>query len=324
MVQIEIEGNKFEVLDAKEYMSIPDCFVLRNKTGAGHGEAKFYVGNENEETLGFFDDFEKDCFFLRSDFKKFLEDAALEYNHPEQNYKNKEDLPKDWKIYKKEAEKINKEIIPFSIYRAEVVPPRVYINSEDKIYAFLRKIALPKISYLSVLKVRADNGRIRYYFKLFIDYFYFGAEEHPFEIRNKEKEIEVAKDIRTEGKEQIIRARTGQGRYREKLLDECPYCLITKVSDERLLRASHIKPWVKSSNEERIDPKNGLILTPTYDLLFDRGFVSFRDSGVLLVSPWISPMNQRRLNLSPGRRYDFHWEGREKYLRYHRENIFKQ
>ena len=324
MPQKVIDGNKFEVLDAREYMSIPDCFVLRNKTGTGHGEAKFYVGNENRETMGFFDNFDRECFFLRSDFEKYLEDAALEYNHPEQKYKNIKDLPADWKTYKKEIAAIRNEIIPFSIYRVRVVPPRVYINSRDKIYTFLRRVALPGISYLSALKLRAADGEIKYYFRLFIDYFYLGTEDHPFEVRREEKEIEAARSIQTEGKEQLIRARMGQGRYREELLRECPYCLITGVSDERFLRASHIKPWIRSSNEERLDPKNGLMLTPTYDFLFDKGFISFGDNGVLLVSPWISPMNQRRLGLSPGKRYRFEWSGRELYLKYHRENIFKR
>lgn len=50
--EIDISGEKYEVIDAKERMTVPDCFVLKNKTGTGHGEAKFYVGNDNEETRG--------------------------------------------------------------------------------------------------------------------------------------------------------------------------------------------------------------------------------------------------------------------------------
>jgi predicted restriction endonuclease len=51
------------------------------------------------------------------------------------------------------------------------------------------------------------------------------------------------------------------------------------------LRASHSKPWRDSSNEERLDGENGLLLTPSIDHLFDRGFISFRSDGRLLVSP---------------------------------------
>lgn len=42
------------------------------------------------------------------------------------------------------------------------------------------------------------------------------------------------------------------------------------VSDDRLLIASHIKPWAASDEKEKIDPKNGFMFTPTFDFLFDR------------------------------------------------------
>jgi len=55
---------------------------------------------------------------------------------------------------------------------------------------------------------------------------------------------------------EISKAREGQGKYRELLLEQCHFCLITMISDERLLIASHIKPWAASSDDEKIDPYN--------------------------------------------------------------------
>ena len=43
--------------------------------------------------------------------------------------------------------------------------------------------------------------------------------------------------------------------------------------------------WRDSDNDERLDGANGLLLTPSVDHLFDRGFISFKDNGDLLVSP---------------------------------------
>jgi predicted restriction endonuclease len=54
---------------------------------------------------------------------------------------------------------------------------------------------------------------------------------------------------------------------------------------EEHLRASHCKPWRDSSNEERLDGENGLLLRPNADHLFDRGFIGFEDNGDVLVSP---------------------------------------
>jgi len=53
------------------------------------------------------------------------------------------------------------------------------------------------------------------------------------------------------------------------------------------LRASHIKPWSESNDTEKIDGNNGLMLAPHVDLLFDQGFISFKDNGTLMISKQI-------------------------------------
>lgn len=121
------------------------------------------------------------------------------------------------------------------------------------------------------------------------------------------------------------RARVGQGKYRELLLEECIYCPITMINDERLLVASHIKPWAVSSDKEKIDPKNGFILSPLYDKLFDKGLITFTDDKRMVISNWISPSNVRRMNLENMKYYpkmpiD---DMRIKYLEYHRSCVFK-
>jgi hypothetical protein len=85
-------------------------------------------------------------------------------------------------------------------------------------------------------------------------------------------------------KEEIIKARRGQGVFRRRVLATEAYCRLTGVSDPRFLRASHIKPWVDSDNRERLDGNNGLMLSPHVDHLFDGGFISFSQSGQVLVA----------------------------------------
>jgi len=181
---------------------------------------------------------------------------------------------------------------------------------------------LPNITYLSAIKLKNTNGDIIFYFKLFIDY--FGEQDHPSKIQEEEEKIEELTINETE-KKQIIKARIGQGEYRRKLLEECPICPITTISDDRLLIASHIKPWVKSQNNEKTDPKNGFMFTPTFDLLFDRGYISFTDDKKIIISPWLSKMTCSKLNISPNKKYSLlPVEGREEYLDYHRNNILKK
>lgn len=315
-----IDNEEYEVLDAKELITIPDCFVkYPNKTGSGHGEAKLYVGQTTDNTtLNFFEDFTGKCLIKKEDMISYLMDCENEYKYPDQEYRNKENMSS---IFSKHWEKVNsltKNYMYFNIYRVDVKPPRIYINSQSQAYDLIREISLPNISYVAVLKLRKD-GELLYYFRPFVEYNVDALKEELAETT-----IEIDESVSKSERESIIKSRVGQGKYREKLLEECPFCPITLVNDERLLIASHIKPWVKSNNFEKTDPKNGFMLTPTYDKLFDRGFISFEKDGTMLVSPWISPMNQRRLDIFNGKKIrQLPTEGREEYLFYHREFVYK-
>ena len=60
-------------------------------------------------------------------------------------------------------------------------------------------------------------------------------------------------------------------------------CAVTGLDLPLLLRASHIKPWRDSDNRERLDPYNGLLLSPSYDAAFDWGSSpSLRTAGMVL------------------------------------------
>lgn len=180
---------------------------------------------------------------------------------------------------------------------------------------------MPNVTYISVIKLTNKSNKLFYYFRLFADY--FGEVEHPFLIKKESDEIKEAQLDIVE-KTQLYKARVGQGEYRKKLLELCPFCPITLVSDDRLLIASHIKPWASSDNFEKTDPMNGFMLTPTFDFLFDRGFLSFTDDKKTILSPFLSNMTYSKIGISNNKLIPhLKTEGREKYLEYHRKNIFK-
>ena len=110
---------------------------------------------------------------------------------------------------------------------------------------------------------------------------------HPYTIEKEKEDIDEIKDQTK--KQALTKARVGQGKYREQLLLQCPFRPITMVSDDRLLIASHIKPWAKSNESEKTDPFNGFMFTPTFDYLFDRGFLSFTDDKRSILSPFWHP-----------------------------------
>lgn len=322
--KIKILDREYEIIDTVEKMTVPDCFVLgANKIGSGHGEAKFYIGNDNDRIRDFWgsEGFKIKGFLLKTDLIKYLNDCKEEYMKPEQSYQQKEKMPILWNERLVEIENYT-DIMYFNIKeQTQIIGPRVYVNSTDFAYKIIRKLALPNISYLAAMKLKDSDNNFIFYFKLFVDY--FNEIENKKVIAEQIQKIEETASSETE-KINLTRARIGQGKYRQDLLELCPICPITLVSDDRLLIASHIKPWAKSSNEEKVDPYNGFMFTPNIDWLFDKGFITFTDDKRMLISPWLSKITCSRLNIVPNKKYDLlPTEGREYYLDYHREEIYK-
>ena len=143
-------------------------------------------------------------------------------------------------------------------------------------------------------------------------------EEHQLSV--------VQEDVRlmaTE-KQSIVLARRGQGLFRQRVSTVERACRITKVSQPEYLRASHSKPWRDSNNEERLNGENGLLLTPDVDSLFDRGFLSFKDNGDVLVSPVADRVSMEKMGLTAkllGNVGSFS-EEQKSFLQFHREKIF--
>jgi predicted restriction endonuclease len=65
-------------------------------------------------------------------------------------------------------------------------------------------------------------------------------------------------------------------------------CAVVGCTASSVLRASHIKPWSKSSDQERLDAANGLLLTANLDALFNDGLITFEADGNMLVSDRLS------------------------------------
>jgi putative restriction endonuclease len=120
----------------------------------------------------------------------------------------------------------------------------------------------------------------------------------------------------------IIRARRGQGLFKQNVMRVESACRITKVDNPAHLIGSHIKPWRDSTNNERLDGDNGLLLTPTIDHLFDRGFISFRDDGGLLVSPVADRVSLGRMGVPPEADVGAFSRGQRRFLEFHRDEVF--
>jgi hypothetical protein len=138
-----------------------------------------------------------------------------------------------------------------------------------------------------------------------------------------EETIRGEKDITETEKEQLIKARMGQGLFRSRveLIESC--CRVTGVTAREHLRASHIKPWRVSNNSEKLDGNNGLLLSPHIDHLFDRGYISFLDDGRILISPLLDASILLAWNIDKMRSVGHFKSAQKTYLSYHRDYVFK-
>lgn len=176
-----------------------------------------------------------------------------------------------------------------------------------------------KISALPIFLERNSTGHSMYSSAL-SKYSEFLANGTISTVKEDIEEIVGNMNLEETEKSQLISARVGQGKYRKSLLSYWGRCAVTGVKEPVMLLASHIKPWSKCSNEERLDQFNGLLLSPNLDRAFDQGLVSFSENGSIIISPLLS--DPETLGIHP----DMHIQlcpEHQQYMEYHRANVFK-
>jgi putative restriction endonuclease len=355
--RIHIEDREYFIIDSIQDLRAEDSFIVReNKLRMfdGAGEARKYVGSytgENGKRLSHFFEYSnwgntKDvngvrtypfiqqdtCFFSKTNLLKYLYDSRVEYQSQEQIYHN--DISQYYQMNLESVSNLKNEKIFFSIYDVsdfrEANTNRAYIRSNEPIWKLWRRLVLPKISYLSILKLipaklYGENPRPLFYFRILLDY-QFRSIVHPKLLQGTEQ-ITLGENVPRQPSRPA--SRLGADDYRKRVLELMPQCPFTKISDERLLIASHIKPYnicIKENREDQaIDFHNGLALTPTYDKLFDQGYITFTDDGTLICGSLLTRFTWERLNINPSAKnmLRIYPENRSEYLEYHRRNVFQ-
>jgi hypothetical protein len=123
----------------------------------------------------------------------------------------------------------------------------------------------------------------------------------------------------------FVKQRRGQNEVRAEVLAKRQICEVTGFSLQPALVASHIKPWRDCKKDEKLDPDNILLLSPDLDTLFDKGFISFDDEGQILISEALKGTNLDHIGIDNSLRIERRLsKATKKYLKYHRENLFKK
>ena len=346
--KIKVNDTEYYIVDSIQNLRAEDSFIHpENKLEmfTGSGESRKYVGSyigESGKKLGHFFEYNNwgnvkdengnrtypilqdgNCFFSKSNLLKYVEDAKQEYLNKEQVYQR--NISNSFTDKSESVKKLDDELNFFSISDVSDFTDnnssRAYIRSDQPIWKIWRKLILPKISYLSILKIIScsDLGvenKPLYYFRILLDY-KFRSISHPSLISQVNAQLVNNVDP------------TRNPKFRENVIKHMPQCPFTYISEYRLLVASHIKPWKVCINEQRIDEAddylNGLSLSPTYDWLFDQGYITFNDEGELICGTQFSSYTWDKLSINPNskNKLRIYPEGREKYLDFHRKQIFQ-
>lgn len=145
-----------------------------------------------------------------------------------------------------------------------------------------------------------------------------GASKAIGYVESDEVTVGIVTDV-----ERAVITRSGQSRFRKRLLERRHSCELCELAYPQLLIASHIKPWRLSNNYERLDPDNGLVLCSIHDALFDSGFISFDydNSGKISISGVINKPDYNKLNINPAMALQTHGI-RASYMDFHYRKFF--
>lgn len=127
----------------------------------------------------------------------------------------------------------------------------------------------------------------------------------------------------TTTREALAKSRVGQGLFRALLIKYWQGCSVTGCKQTELLKASHIKPWRDSSNQERLNAFNGLLLLPNIDTCFDLGLISFDSEGKILISNRLKKSTLAQLGVDKNMKLIKIEESHQEFLKYHREKVFR-
>ena len=124
---------------------------------------------------------------------------------------------------------------------------------------------------------------------------------------------------RTTEAERLVVQRIGQEIFRRHPMNRWRRCPLTGISDQDLLRASHIVLCSRARRCCQAGCANGLLLSALGDTAFDRGLVTFDDAG----RPQFSPRLSQEAQAEPGWREPILPTPRHPdHLAWHRQNVF--
>ncbi len=122
----------------------------------------------------------------------------------------------------------------------------------------------------------------------------------------------------------LVTSRVGQGAYRKRIIHRWEYkCGVTGFNKLDILIASHILPWADANDDQRLDVDNGILLSPTYDALFDKHLISFDKQGRILLDNRIEEKSFNKIGVTGKEKLSKISDSNLIYLEKHQEKFFQ-
>lgn len=282
-----------------------DSFVVgpnKSVESDGSGEAKLHLGAKGSDADAFFGPelTALEVHLSKANLLQLLHHLEPLYRTCYSDYRGGHELVRLWQERREHLERLPEEIILTAVRKPYASgESRAYLSSEDPNWRLLREIPLSRSAV-----IRISRPTPRFVFRMSVvsavplerDALVAAEALERYGVSRTYGELDALSTV----VEQIAKARRGQQTFKKNVLKRMASCPFTGIADIPLLRASHIKPWRHSTDSERLDPKNGLTLSPMYDVMFDAGFISFDRSGALLISSQLSSETGEILGLASG------------------------
>lgn len=118
-------------------------------------------------------------------------------------------------------------------------------------------------------------------------------------LKSTQQILQQIQTLPSTEREALTKQRVGQGLFKDLLkIKYGGKCALCGIRTERMLVGSHIKAWKDSTDAEKLDEENGLLLCAHHDALFDKHLISFEDNGDLIVSATLTSAEQAELQIA--------------------------
>lgn len=132
--------------------------------------------------------------------------------------------------------------------------------------------------------------------------------------------IPLLAEAESEAKTKI---RMGEQKFRENLMPLWEHqCTLCGIELPALLKASPSKPWKDSTDSERVDPYNGVLLCCNHDALYKKGFIAFDGQGRLHISSQIPEADYEKYGIHKKVKIARKEENKP-YFKWHKRHLFR-